>query len=162
VERRQPVNEMPTTEIVLEISSRLADVPLVGQCVHRLSEYHGFSAERCFEVELCVVEAVSNCIRHAYGDDRQGPVRVLVRLLCEEPAVELVIHDWGRPIPDHWSPGSGHFRFEEEGGFEEGGRGIFLISELMDEVHFSVAEDRSNRLRMRKRLGGEPSPATAS
>ena len=149
---------MSTANITLEIESDVANVASVGMCVSRLGESFGFAPQHCFELELAIVEAVTNSVEHAYEEQR-GLVRI--RLAWDEAQSELTIaiEDQGQPIPDQWLPKSGRYRFQEEGGFEEGGRGLFLMNQLTDELEIS-SDGGTNRVRMVKRL---PQPAqTAS
>ncbi len=146
---------MSHVEITLEIKNRIEDVALVGTCIRNLARYHQLPEECCFEIELCVVEAVTNCVRHAYDADHDGLVRVRARFRRgprpREHVLEVRVHDRGRAIPGCWAPRSGRFRFEEQGEFEEGGRGMFLIDSLMDDVCFH-SDEEGNHLSMCKRL----------
>lgn len=95
-----------------------------------------------FEIELAVREALANAIVHGCGEDRELTVRISVG--CdEERGMIIVVKD----------PGSGFDPAElpnptiGENLYMEGGRGIYLINRLMDEVRF---RERGTEIWMRK------------
>jgi serine/threonine-protein kinase RsbW len=78
------------------------------------------------DLEVAMTEALSNVVRHSY----EGLHGEEVELTLEIDAARLAlgIHDRGRPFePDGYRPPD----LDEPG---EGGYGVFLIEELMDEV----------------------------
>ncbi|AKJ07732.1 Hypothetical protein AA314_09358 [Archangium gephyra] len=58
----------------------------------------GFAQEECERLELCVVEAITNVIQHAYQGAAGHPVTLAVAVTSEE--LELRLHDDGAPMPD--------------------------------------------------------------
>jgi anti-sigma regulatory factor (Ser/Thr protein kinase) len=103
----------------------------------------GWPDAEIMRVELAVQEAVSNAIRHGCGNDATKQIQCIVN--CSESGdLMMVVRD----------PGAGF----DTSGIEDplrpdnmlktGGRGIFLINQLMDEVGYS---DGGRQLQMRKR-----------
>jgi anti-sigma regulatory factor (Ser/Thr protein kinase) len=96
-------------------------------------------------VELAVQEAVANAIRHGCGNDPSKQIQCI--LTCSDTGdVTVVVRDPGagfdtQVVADPLHP---------ENVLKTGGRGIFLINQLMDEVGFS---DGGRELQMRKRRG---------
>lgn len=95
-----------------------------------------------FEIETGLREALANAIRHGCGND---PGRVVeCSVLCDESrGMLIVVRDPGpgfdpRSIP---SPVTGQNVFSSHG------RGIYLITQLMDEVRF---EKGGTEIHMRK------------
>jgi anti-sigma regulatory factor (Ser/Thr protein kinase) len=87
------------------------------------------------EVELAMTEALSNVIGHSY--EGRSDEEVLLSLEIDEARLALGIRDGGRPFeaesyrpPDLEQPA-------------EGGYGVFLIEELMDEVSRRPQQDGS-------------------
>jgi serine/threonine-protein kinase RsbW len=84
-----------------------------------------------FEIELALQEALANAVRHGCGGNPDKRVRV--QLGCDPVrGMILVVRDPGSgfdpaAIP---SPTTGKLLYSQ------GGRGIFLINQLMDEVRF--------------------------
>ena len=94
----------------------------------------------CHEVMLAVGEALSNVMRHSYSGDCNQ--RVWLKCKSHDSMLEIEIRDQGEafrvsadsPPPEELRPG---------------GRGIYLIRTVMDEVEYSREGDQ-NLLRMRK------------
>jgi serine/threonine-protein kinase RsbW len=139
-----PATDPPRQEIELIVESRLDNVALLGAAVSGIASLLGWNDSERFNLELCAVEAATNCVRHAYGGEAGHPVRLRIRIDGER--FELRIADRGRPIPqerrarpvladDPSDPAT----------FAEGGRGLFLMHALMDEVAF-LREDGWNVL----------------
>ena len=142
-------------QIVLTIDSRLENVALVGVAVKGISELLGFSAQGSYDVELCVVEAVSNSVRHAYKGEPGH--RVTVRLSALEDELEIRVLDTGLPVPEqNRIPRNVEVDPADPLSIAEGGRGTFLIHTLMERVEYGT-EDGANLLLMTKSIP-RPSP----
>lgn len=102
------------------------------------------------DVELALVEAITNVIRHGYGPEG-GPVRVEAEL--DDGIVAFRIFDWGLPIPAKALAEAGLHRFEFDPEDIEslpvGGMGLSLIVVLMDDVSYT-SENGQNTLSMRR------------
>jgi serine/threonine-protein kinase RsbW len=99
-----------------------------------------------FELQLAVDEACTNVIKHAYGG-RGGTIEVTVE--PDEDGVRVIIRDWGRsfdvqsmPVPDVNLP------LEQR---ELGGLGLFLMHQMVDDIHFEFDTEYGNSLTMVKR-----------
>lgn len=84
-------------------------------------------ADMAAAVELALVEACANVVRHAYGEDG-GTVEMRVAL-APGCLVRFQVVDWGQPFdpPERWGLPDEH---------STSGRGLFLIHTLMDRVHY--------------------------
>jgi len=140
---------MPDHGIELWIDSRLENLDLLGAAVRGIAASLGLDEEGCYHFELCAVEAVSNSIRHAYQGVPGQPVRT--QIAADAERIELRVADRGTPIPDALRVPP---RLEVDplnlDAIQEGGRGIFLMHELMDEVSFH-GEDGWNVVALAKR-----------
>lgn len=122
----------------LSIDSELGNVHLVGLAVHKICEYLGLDDEGCSHVELAVVEAVTNSIRHAYGGAPGHLVEVVATVDPDHLRLEVI--DDGRPVPAAVRRHPPPPPIEE---LPEGGYGMFLIFELMDSVDFERRDGRN-------------------
>jgi serine/threonine-protein kinase RsbW len=96
-------------------------------------------------VELACREALANAVRHGCREDVTQYVRCLVTY--EEPdEVELVVRDPG----SGFDPAAVRDPLDAANTMNTGGRGIFLMRALMDDVQFV---DGGREVRMRKRTG---------
>jgi serine/threonine-protein kinase RsbW len=135
-----PETEAARHEIELLIDSRLENLDLVGGAVGGIAVALGFDETERYHLELCAVEAASNSIRHAYRGASGQPVRV--RVVVGDAWLELRIADRGAPVPleRRVPPRSVEPIPDSPELLEEGGRGLFLMFTLMDEVAFGLEE----------------------
>ncbi len=108
----------------------------------------GLDERATWQMQLAVDEAATNIIQHAYDGDVPGEISLTWRSGDERFIVEL--RDQGRgfnpndiPQPDLLSP------LEQR---EIGGLGIYLMTRLMDEVHFDFDPRDGNLVTMVKYL----------
>ena len=129
-------SESPRT-LSLRIDSRLEDIALVGVASRALAMHAGLGEVDAFNVELCVVEAVTNSVEHGYRCEAGHPVDVEVRLTPTD--LEFQVKDRGRgleidedPAPEAVPPPPPT---------SARGRGSFLIDQLMDRVVYKKNPD---------------------
>lgn len=107
----------------------------------------GFSQDRIDDLKTAVSEAVTNAIEH--GNQSNVEIKVLVELTIQDNALTLNVVDQGhQPIPaltEERPDRPGH----------EGGWGMFLIKQLMDEVAVFAKPGR-NEMRMVIHLEQKP------
>jgi len=135
-------------ELTLSIDSRLENVPLLSQAMRGACAGLGLPETALGEVELCVVEAVTNCIEHGYANQPGHPIEV--RLATRADGVVITVLDQGQPIPeDRLPPPLEPVVPEDPMQLAEGGRGIFLLFAMMDRVEYERTE-AGNRLTLVK------------
>jgi len=122
------------------------DVREVGPAVERImgviSEM-GCAKASHFEIELAVTEALANAVEHGCRHDACKSVEVCVE--CDRArGVLIIIRDPGTGFDPAALPSPLH----GEQIYREGGRGVFLINQLMDEVRY---EKGGTEIWMRKR-----------
>jgi serine/threonine-protein kinase RsbW len=93
------------------------------------------------DVLLALDEAVSNAIRHGSA----GGEQVLVTVESDAEWVEMTVRDGGP------TPRLPRLPAEPPPGLQTGGRGLWLILQLVDEVRLQRIED-GTRLTMRRRV----------
>lgn len=150
---------MSDRTIHVTIRSRLPDVELVGRATRALCAAAPGLAELAGDVELCVVEAVTNAIEHACGGRSDAEVRVG---LCFSPAgVEITVADTGpgMPAPRLVDARRNVLDFDPEDveALPERGLGLAIMRAIMDEVRYERGGGH-NVLRLRKLLGPDPAP----
>jgi serine/threonine-protein kinase RsbW len=136
------------------IDSELANVDLVAVSVHKICSLAGFTDSRADQVELCVVEALTNVIRHAYHGQHGRTVSIDVSTAPDEVTIE--ISDNGVAMqPEHEErlirgvsvPEEEH---SDQASLPEGGRGLHIIHELMNHVAY-CRDGEFNRLTLSAR-----------
>jgi len=97
-----------------------------------------------YQVELAVIEACTNIIRHAYPEG--GDPWLCLSLRRNGPAVEILILDRGKPFDPRCRPDPD---LQEPG---EGGYGIYLIRQIMTGLEYRRRGRRWNSLRLTHRI----------
>lgn len=103
--------------------------------------------EKIEDVELALDEALINAIRHGCGNDASKHVQVAVTF-DENGELVVVIKDPGPGFDPKKVPNP----LEGDNLFRGGGRGVFLINQLMDTVEYS---EEGRKVSMRKKPESE-------
>jgi anti-sigma regulatory factor (Ser/Thr protein kinase) len=138
----RPVTRRPHVQrrwaVPLTISALWALMVRLGRCLRPYSRSQAVHDD----IMLAVVEALSNAFGSAHTLARGA--RIIVRLRVSPRQVAIDVRD----------PGGGFAAADRARGLvqadREGGRGLFLIEQVMDEVTWST---RGNGIRMVRRWG---------
>jgi serine/threonine-protein kinase RsbW len=91
----------------------------------------GCAAGHEFELEVAVLEALANAVRHGCGEDPSKQVEICVE--CDETkGMLIIVRDPGKGFDPANLPNP----VVGENLYADGGRGVYLINRLMDEVRF--------------------------
>ena len=140
--------------IRLTIESRLENVALIGGSVRGIAEMLSIDATGVYQLELCVVEAVTNVIKHAYHFEAGHSVDVEIHI--HRDRLTFKICDTGESMDESKIA---HLQFDplKMETLPEGGMGVFILKSLMDEVGYEVKNGR-NILTMSKALKTKEHP----
>lgn len=139
----------------LAIDSDLGNVSLLAVAVNRVCLQLGLDSLTAAHVELCVAEAITNSVCHAYHRVRGHTVKVT--LSADDRRLHIEVCDTGTPMTAEQQQRLAHGSRESEiqtydlRSLPEGGRGLKIIRDLMDEVTYT-SDNRLNRLIMMKRF----------
>jgi serine/threonine-protein kinase RsbW len=137
------------------IDSHLGNVSLVAVAVNRICVELGLDDLSAGQVELCIVEAATNAIRHAYHDEPGHTVGIALAAYTDQLNIE--VSDSGTPMPVEQEQRLLHgthaiqSQTSDRSSLPEGGRGLQIIHDLMDEVSY-VRLGNINRLIMKKQF----------
>jgi serine/threonine-protein kinase RsbW len=127
----------------LTIASDLRLLATARSFVETVCEAAGFDECTTHAVVLAADEALNNIIRHAHQDRPEAVVQIQCFLRAND--VEIRLLDEGEPFDlsavPHLDPGE----------LRIGGRGVFLMRSLMDELSCQPRREGGNTLRMVKR-----------
>ena len=127
----------------MEIHADPAEIGTITQGVRQMLEDRKWPGTDMDAVELALMEALSNAIRHGCKNDRTKRLQCCVT--CDERGeVMIVVRDPG----SGFDVGSVPNPFAPENRMKGGGRGIYLINHVMDEVRFDYG---GREVQMRKR-----------
>jgi serine/threonine-protein kinase RsbW len=134
--------------IRLTIESRLENVALIGGAVRGIADMLSLDKIIIYHLELCVVEAVNNAIKHAYHSEAGHSVEVEF-LRCRDRLTFRVCDNGESMIPEKVRPFS--FDPAKLETLPERGMGVFIVNTFMDEVRYETV-NRRNILTMVKHL----------
>jgi serine phosphatase RsbU (regulator of sigma subunit)/anti-sigma regulatory factor (Ser/Thr protein kinase)/putative methionine-R-sulfoxide reductase with GAF domain len=127
--------------------ARFEQLDVIRDFASQAARDAGMEEGDVYAVELAIDEACSNIIEHAYEGIEGGEIECT----CSQDAhvLKIILRDHGRPfdpsvVPD---PDLGA-KLEDR---QVGGLGIFLMKQLMDEVHFEPLGESGNLLTLVKR-----------
>ncbi len=147
-----PRCEFESADLLVKLDLKLpADVRAISPLVEgvmRIVGEMGCAEGHEFEIELALREALANAIEHGSGHDSSK--RIECSVACDkERGMLIIVRDPGPGFDPSQLPSP----IVGQNVFSTGGRGIYLINRLMDEVRF---ERGGTEIYMRKRP-----PATA-
>lgn len=127
--------------ITLTINSDLEQVELIGNCINKLCDLVNYDDLQSYDIELCCVEAVNNCIKHAYNNIPDNLVQVIFTIY--ESFLEIQVIDNGKTADN--LNFNNHFEMDIEklDGLPEGGMGLFLINQIMNNVSYIKEKDKN-------------------
>jgi serine/threonine-protein kinase RsbW len=134
-----------TRSIHLRIPAKAEYITLCRLALTGLAQLRDIGEDTMADLKLALTEAVSNSVRHAYGEQGDGHVDITYFLQPDRLGIEVV--DDG----DGFDPGEAPPLEGEE--LSEGGLGIAIIRTIADEFELqSQVGTRGSRLRFTKRL----------
>lgn len=141
--------------LCLTIDSNLEDVSLVAVVVNKMCVYLGLGDAQARQVELCIAEAATNAVRHAYHGQTGETISIMVSI--DIGCLHVEVCDTGTPMLEEQVERLIHgVEFAEVDGRDrssllEGGRGLQIIHDLMDEIAYT-RDGELNRLQLTKRI----------
>lgn len=122
------------------IISDYGNVIEINQQIRKYLSDNNLEEHLCNAVEICLTEALNNVIKHSYGGDASKPIDINIRK--DSKLLELEIVDVGAPrqnliIKDL------DFDPADIENLPEGGMGLFIIKQLMDELDYSSKEGKN-------------------
>ncbi|MDX6465719.1 MAG: serine/threonine-protein kinase RsbW [Gaiellaceae bacterium] len=135
-----------TRSIHLRIPAKAEYITLCRLALSGLAQLRDIGEDTLADLKLALTEAVSNSVRHAYGEHGDGHVDITYELRPDRLGIEVVDNGNGFD-PDEAPP------FEGDAELSEGGLGIAIIRTIADEFEIdSKPGARGSRLRFVKLL----------
>jgi len=128
----------------MKIPSDIKYIRKISKEIENFLKPHKVSDSVLFDIRLCFEEALKNAILHGNNAKRDLPVFVSYSLNKDRFTME--IEDQGKGFNPDKNPDP----TKGKGLLKEGGRGVFLIQKLMDEVEYC---GRGNKVVMVKYIG---------
>lgn len=102
----------------------------------------------CNEIEICLVESLNNIIKHAYKEDNSRNIDLSIEINTSYIVID--VEDDGIPRKERKKP-SLDFDPDDIENLPEGGMGLYIIDQLMDELTYKSI-DGANIFTMKKRI----------
>jgi serine/threonine-protein kinase RsbW len=131
------------TPWTLTIASDLRLLGLARAFMEGVCRAAGFDDRTTHAIVLATDEATNNVMRHAHQGQPDAPVQI--QCFIRPEALEIHVHDVGAPFDLDAVPRL------DPAELRIGGRGVFLMRTIMDELTCQPREVRGNTLRMLKR-----------
>jgi len=150
---------MRTLDLVID--SCYANIELAGSCIEFLAS-KTFDNSSCHQIQLCVVEAITNCIEHSYEGENNH--KITIRFGIDPTKLIIDIFDTGKGMtPQEFDKISPDFDFDplDLDLLLEGGRGLKIIKAWMDEAYYYI-DGGVNHLSMVKYTHSPTNRITAS
>lgn len=126
----------------LLIESRVEEIARAREWLSERTREEGFEYKDVSNIGLAMSEACANVIKHAYGEQPGNVIKL--RLAIDARSLILSIYDQGEKYnPESYAP-------PDLSKPQDGGYGVFLIRNLMDEVHYDSSSGRGTTLTLVK------------
>ena len=119
----------------MTIPSSLDEIESVEKLAEKAADAMKFSEEEKDSLAIAVTEAVNNAILHGNKQDKNK--KVVINFYLEDKRLVVTIKDEGKGF----NPANVSDPLAPENLLKESGRGIFILSTLMDEVKFDFQKD---------------------
>ncbi len=119
----------------MTIPSSLDEIESVEKLAEKAADAMKFSEEEKDSLAIAVTEAVNNAIIHGNKQDKNK--KVVINFYLEDKRLVVTIKDEGKGF----NPANVSDPLAPENLLKESGRGIFILSTLMDEVKFDFQKD---------------------
>ncbi len=129
-----------TNNKLFTINSDYKNVTSVCFITKTFCEDSNVKEETIKEIELCLAEALNNIIKHSYKGENTNLVDIALSI--EDNKFSVALTDYGFPRENLDKPKL-EFDPNDIDSLPEGGMGLFIISQLMDENIYSAEGDKN-------------------
>jgi serine/threonine-protein kinase RsbW len=130
----------PGSSIIFRIPAQLKDTRLLGYSVHVLFDNLGFTRTIAYQLELALVEAANNIVKHAGLAKDKAQISMKFSVMNDKVVCTFV--DQGKPV-DFLLKDSTSSTVRNIGNLPVSKRGLLIICEVMDEVHYKRANGKN-------------------
>lgn len=138
---------MNDISIKVSFTSHLSHLPLLRKAIRGICSTVVENEQCLQDIDLCINEAVSNVICHAYQNEPGHEIQVIVTIYSQDIVFQII--DIGLKNAEPINPTLQEVDIHYIENLQESGRGLFIIHQLMDEVTYK-SEEGKNILILRK------------
>jgi serine/threonine-protein kinase RsbW len=132
----------------INLKSNLVNLSEARDFIARKAREAGASETDITKIEISCDEWSANVIEHALGQDTQRDFSI--ECICRDNRFMVVFENDGarfNPIEQEEVNLDDHYNEEKERGL-----GIYIMKEMMDEIHYQYLDNRTNKLTLVKHL----------
>lgn len=133
-------------EINFNIKSSFENIQLISVSIRAILSFLEFDELFCYDVELAITEVLNNCVEHSYKLESNHDIKI--QFILKEKNLIIKVFDDGLEIPKDIFDNINDYEFDP---LTEGGRGLFLVNQIMDSISYSKL-DNLNCFIMEKNL----------
>lgn len=128
------------------IPSKYEHVTRVSDKINNFMTSNNIAKEVADDFEICLLEALNNIIKHSYLGSEDYKIDISVTI--SDDKIEVELQDTGNPKTN---TGKAKLDFDPDDieNLPEGGMGLYIIENLMDETHY-FSENNLNTYRLIK------------
>ena len=124
----------------VSIKSEFKNVSSVCFIVNSFCKENSVPENNIKEIELSLAEALNNIIKHSYKGD--GNNKIDIKMNCNDKSFSVELTDYGESRKNLSKPVL-EFDPQNIDSLPEGGMGLFIINQLMDENIYSVEGNKN-------------------
>ncbi len=117
----------------LKFNSDPANLAMARRAIEAFCGASGFSENTCGQIMICLNEALTNIMRHAYKGATDRPIELKIDIA--DDALRIRVRDWGSGVNPLELPQRKHDLRRP------GGLGLVCMRQLMDEILFESQDD---------------------
>ena len=130
------------------ITSEYKNITPVSKQIREFLLTQDVSVQFCNEIEICLMEALNNVIKHAYEEEPGKSMDIFVNVI--DDSVELNIIDTGIIRTNTEKPKL-NFDPDDINTIPESGMGLYIIDSLMDSTEY-ITDDGVNTFKLIKKI----------
>ena len=123
----------------ISVKASTENLAVVRNALEEFALLCGANVKAVFDLQLAVDEAFTNIIKHAYNNDENQVVRILMFEENGRIVVQLSDSGKGFDVTNYKKPNV-QSRIKNK---KRGGVGVFLMTKLMDEVSFNKQQGQN-------------------
>jgi len=132
----------------ITITSEYKNITPVSKKIREFLLSQKVSEQFCNEIEICLMEALNNVIKHAYEEETGKSMDIFVNVI--DDSVELNFIDTGIARVNTEKPKL-NFDPDDINTIPESGMGLYIIDSLMDSTEY-ITDDGVNTFKLIKKI----------
>lgn len=123
----------PGSSIIFRIPAKLDDTRLLGYSVHALFDNLGFTETIAYQLELALIEAANNIVKHAGLASSKSLINMKLAVMNDKVVCTFI--DQGKPV-DFLLKSSPNDTVRNVGNLPVSKRGLLIVCDVMDQVSY--------------------------